>query len=336
MDKIIIYGAGNMGKAVFELLKGCCDIIGFIDGNPNLKGKTVMGVPVYHLMDADSNPSILKAAALVAMTVCPYSEMREKLTSLGFSKVFPAGKYVAAQYEGHTILNVWSCDEFPDADAFSDAKSFENYDAACKWFSQNLDRRLDLTGNKYFPEFLSGQLSVCKTMLDTAALDGGYIETFLHGSPGRSAYAYILTPPTVSTSVLKEKFKESVQFFEKEAAGQDGVINCKRVGLMNPFTQLKDYVVPSEKIDITMTGTPFNYLRCYSISEALPILKGGERSIKKYRPLIAVNMGHYKSDFLEIPTYLKSICRDYYFYFRMHSYQGNDCILYAVPQELGG
>lgn len=102
---------------------------------------------------------------------------------------------------------------------------------------------------------------------------------------------------------------------------------------MQPFTQKQMYAVPTKTIDTAMGDTAFDYLRCYSMSETLPVLQGGERSIHKYRPLIAVNIGHYQSDFLQVPPYLIKQCVNYKFYFRMHSYQGNDCILYAVPEE---
>ena len=171
-------------------------------------------------------------------------------------------------------------------------------------------------------------------MLDTAALDGGYIDSFLQRNKDGRVYSYVLTPQTVSIQSLLEKYQgRPVSFFECEAAGQDGTLNCRRIGLMRPFTQKQMYAVPVKTIDTAMEDTAFDYLRCYSMSEALPILRGGKRSIHKYRPLIAVNIGHYQSDFLQVPPYLIEQCVNYKFYFRMHSYQGNDCILYAVPCE---
>lgn len=334
MKEIIIYGAGNMGKAVFELLKEHCRIKGFMDGNAALRGMSMMGVPIYHTSDVPTNQELCAADVLVAMTVCPFCDMRQMLADLGFSRIFPAGEYVAGFYKEYTLLNTWShIEEFPKI-GFSDGKSMEDYHAACEWFAHGIDEKMELTRDKYFPDFLSGQIANCKVMLDVAALDGGYIDAFLRRGEGRTAYAFCLTPQTVSVNALREKFeRQAVHFLGGEAADQDGSMKYTRVGLMQPFTQKREYEVQTVKIDSAMKDIPFDYLRCYSMSEILPILKGGEESIKSCRPIISANIGHYESDFLDVPNYLKQLCSDYAFYFRMHSYQANDCILYAVPFE---
>lgn len=332
MEKVVIYGAGNMGRAALELLRGRCEVTGFIDGNPALWGSSISGVPVWSL--SNTPEELCDAAALVAMAVCPFSSIRKSLLEFGFQRVVPAGDYVNAQYTQDEILNTWRARDLRGTPSFADEKSVLDYRAACQWFTQRTDGEQALDGSKYFPEFLNAQISRCGIMLDTAALDGGYIDSFLQRNKDGRVYSYVLTPQTVSIQSLLEKYQgRPVSFFECEAAGQDGTLNCRRIGLMRPFTQKQMYAVPVKTIDTAMEDTAFDYLRCYSMSEALPILRGGERSIHKYRPLIAVNIGHYQSDFLQVPPYLIEQCVNYKFYFRMHSYQGNDCILYAVPCE---
>jgi len=333
MEKIVIYGAGNMGRAVFELLNDRCNIIGFMDGNRSLRGQMVMGVPIYHPDDVISLPEILSATVLVAMTVRPFSFMKKMLKELGFFKILSAGDYVSECYDGITILNTWKAEELPTEFAFSDERSIQDYQRACQWFCSRTDEDWNLEGKKYFPYFLHKQMEPCKTMLDIGVLDGGFIEDFLKNGVNRSAYGLLLTPQSVPVCQLKEKFQNMpVHFFETEAGSQNGCSNVQRLGMMRPFTQRKTYQIQTKTIDTIMKERPFDYLRCYSMSEALPILNGGKNSIQKYRPIIAVNISHYKSDFLCAPTYLSEICEDYSFYFRMHSYQGNDCIIYAVPQ----
>ena len=332
MEKVVSYGAGNMGRAALELLRGRCEVTGFIDGNPALWGSSISGVPVWSL--SNTPEELCDAAALVAMAVCPFSSIRKSLLEFGFQWVVPAGDYVNAQYTQDEILNTWRARDLRGTPSFADEKSVLDYRAACQWFTQRTDGEQALDGSKYFPEFLNAQISRCGIMLDTAALDGGYIDSFLQRNKDGRVYSYVLTPQTVPMQSLLEKYQgRRVSFFECEAAGQDGTLNCRRIGLMRPFTQKQMYAVPVKTIDTAMEDTAFDYLRCYSMSETLPILQGGERSIHKYRPLIAVNIGHYQSDFLQVPPYLIEQCVNYKFYFRMHSYQGNDCILYAVPEE---
>lgn len=334
MDEIIIYGAGNMGQAVVELLRDRCNIRCFLDGNPKLKGTFIQNIPVCHPSDAADHWELLKMDVLIAMTACPFSVMRRVLMDAGFLRIFPAGDYVAERYTGCTILNTWKCEETAVVPGFSDEKSVHDYQAAGAWFTDRADQESILTKNKYFPDFLWEKITDCKVMLDTAVLDGGYIDTFLQSVPGAAAYAFTLTPPSAAAKDLRNHFSgRTVELFSEEASDRDGMIDCQRIGLMRPFTQAKPYRVRTTKIDTIMSKAPFGYLRCYSMSRVLPILKGGEGSIQQYRPVIAVNIGHYRSDFLEVPEYLRTVCKDYDFYFRMHSYQANDCILYAVPRD---
>lgn len=334
MERDAIYGAGNMGRAVLELLRDRCEVIGFIDGNPALQGTEISSVPVYHLSDVKVTQGLHNTVVLVAMTVRPFSEMKERLLKRGFCNIVPAGDYVAECYPQDEILNTWKFQDFPDTPPFADEKSLSDYHAACRWFTQRFDEDWALEGNKYFPDFLSTEISRCSVMLDTAALDGGYIDYFLQRNAAGCVYSYVLTPPTLSTETLLGKHQDcSVTFFDCEASEQDGTVSCRRIGLMQPFTREKVYTVPTKTIDTVMKNTAFDYLRCYSMSETLSLLRGGAHSIQKYRPVIAVNIGHYRSDFLHVPPYLVKQCPNYKFYFRMHSYQGNDCIMYAVPDE---
>ena len=243
MEKVVIYGAGNMGRAALELLRGRCEVTGFIDGNPALWGSSISGVPVWSL--SNTPEELCDAAALVAMAVCPFSSIRKSLLEFGFQWVVPAGDYVNAQYTQDEILNTWRARDLRGTPSFADEKSVLDYRAACQWFTQRTDGEQALDGSKYFPEFLNAQISRCGIMLDTAALDGGYIDSFLQRNKDGRVYSYVLTPQTVPMQSLLEKYQgRPVSFFECEAAGQDGTLNCRRIGLMRPFTQKQMYAVP--------------------------------------------------------------------------------------------
>ena len=46
MKDVIIFGTGSTGQKVFELLSGEENIIGFMDNNEQVWGKTIFGKPV--------------------------------------------------------------------------------------------------------------------------------------------------------------------------------------------------------------------------------------------------------------------------------------------------
>lgn len=66
----------------------------------------------------------------------------------------------------------------------------------------------------------------------------------------------------------------------------------------------------------------------------LPALKGGENSIIKDRPQLAISIYHSMDDFVSIPLYLKRILQNYKFHIGHYSYNHCETVLYAIPNEL--
>ena len=62
----------------------------------------------------------------------------------------------------------------------------------------------------------------------------------------------------------------------------------------------------------------------------LEALKGSERTIKTYRPKLAVCVYHKPEDIIDIPLYLKSIMPDYRFYIRHYSRSRFETVLFAI------
>lgn len=322
-----------MGEATSKILKGNCTIEAFLDKN---RDGYINGIPVLHPERLCGHAEVLNDLVVIAMAACAYYDIKKYLIGLGFKRVIPAGDYVSKVYKCMKFTNIWSGlgIEGQKFDHFGDERSFYNYCVAIRWFKDRQDEGFNIIDRKrYFPDFLREAISSCRSMLDTATLEGEYIDTFLLESPERKVYANILKPEIVSMETLKEKYGDRVYFLNGEAGDKRGELVKRRVGLMEPFANFENYTIKLEKIDLLMKNVEFDYLRCYSMSEVLPILKGAADSICKWRPIMAVNIGHYKSDFIQVPLYLYDTCKNYKFYFREHSYQGNDCIFYALPSE---
>lgn len=78
----------------------------------------------------------------------------------------------------------------------------------------------------------------------------------------------------------------------------------------------------------------------------LEVLKSGEQTIKKRRPVLAICAYHKKEDLIEIPAYINQIVDRYIFVLRKYPsglplncigfdgiQQSNELVLYAIPQE---
>ena len=65
----------------------------------------------------------------------------------------------------------------------------------------------------------------------------------------------------------------------------------------------------------------------------LAALQGGEESIRKYRPKLAISLYHRPEDFDSIPRYLSGLDLDYTFYLGHHTIYENETVLYCVPNR---
>lgn len=65
----------------------------------------------------------------------------------------------------------------------------------------------------------------------------------------------------------------------------------------------------------------------------LDALIGAEKTIKKYRPKLAICIYHKPDDYLTIPSYLDKLNLGYRFYIDHHTIYLNETVLFAVPRK---
>ena len=65
----------------------------------------------------------------------------------------------------------------------------------------------------------------------------------------------------------------------------------------------------------------------------VPALRGGEQTLIKNRPVLAISAYHKRDDVFSIYRYVTSIVPDYKFYFRCHRPNTTDAVLYGIPAE---
>ena len=63
-------------------------------------------------------------------------------------------------------------------------------------------------------------------------------------------------------------------------------------------------------------------------------LKGGEKTLLKYRPQMAISIYHSDNDMQDIPIYLHNLLKNYVFKIGQYSPDNDETILYAIPKEL--
>ncbi|MCL2122629.1 MAG: FkbM family methyltransferase [Desulfovibrionaceae bacterium] len=77
-----------------------------------------------------------------------------------------------------------------------------------------------------------------------------------------------------------------------------------------------------------------NYIKLDVEGAEFHVLKGAMKTIKKYRPKLAVSLYHQLKDLYSIPLFLKEICVDYEFYLEHHHSAFHETVLYAKPKSI--
>lgn len=339
VEAVYIYGAGNYGIAVLDfLIQADIKVEGFLD---NYKSGEISAIPVIKPSDV-KNPG--QVIVLDSVTACPFEQIKEQLSQLGFCNIVPCGDFVKKLFPDVDITGAF-CLKQEEQELVNSAASLfcseydrKQYLHAAEWLMDRSDKNLldefesgTFNRDKYFPDFLTQKIRPTDAMLDACLLDGEFIEKFRAYSQG-TIYAFTFFPEAERKMI----FPNSVKVFEMELGVNSSKNQELFCGIMRPYTNTKcsfcHHVISldmaSKEYDIQ-----FQYLRLYSMRQVLPILRNGIQIIEQCRPMISVNLAHYKDDFLEVPHFIYDTLQNYTMHFRVHSFLGNDYILYAIPDE---
>jgi FkbM family methyltransferase len=339
---LLIYGAGNTGRAVAaHLALNHYEVSAFIDKNA-LNNRACSGIPVLELGEAVKRYGT-GATILVAIHnrgVDMVALLRD-IESFGFGDVFTMYDYVKS---------------FPSDEAFryflSDPKSLlmekENAEKFFLKLADDMSRSIYLDLLKFR---LSGNYSYCPKpsplnqyspsdlprwqsplrLIDCGAFNGDSIKLF-------KSYQY-----QIETVIAFEPDLKNYQSLIKNTKCSNaiflpcGVSNTAKSVLFNAGEGEGSRVTGDGSIGIQMLSID------ESFPDAAPNLikmdiEGGERdailgaqeTIKKYKPGLAVSAYHLPADLWELGLLISEIEPSYQYYMRSHAYSSFDTVLYAV------
>ena len=105
--------------------------------------------------------------------------------------------------------------------------------------------------------------------------------------------------------------------------GTDGThITENREAISIPVAAIDETVEPDDKI---------TFIKMDVEGAELESLRGCKRTIKKYRPKLAICIYHRPEDMIQIPIYIKELVPEYRLYIRHHSNCAWETVLYAMP-----
>jgi FkbM family methyltransferase len=325
---LYLFGASKSAKGFIDRNHSKLRIEGLFDNNPEKWDKTFEG---YRIFSNDQLLILNPEETVILITSIYEVAIERQLVDLGFKYIFSSHKCENKGYNWLASVKNEDMKYIKEVrNCLSDDMSKLKLDRIVEYRENNsLYWNEIFDGTAYFNDIIS--LSDEEVFIDGGAYIGDTITEFLQ-MVNKYKKIYAFEPDSVNFEKLK-----SVYGFEKD-------IKCIKSGLWSRNTNLQfnDFNTDGSKISEDGKTTievksidecideKVTYIKLDIEGSELDALKGAEKTIKKYRPKLAICIYHKYEDLWEIPLYIKSLVPNYKLYIRHHGLGCSDTVLYAV------
>jgi FkbM family methyltransferase len=335
---IAIYGAGFVGSWAAQYLKSIgAKIDIFIDKDPNKAGVSINGIPVV----SPEDPLVEGASTIIIAARHAVREVTEAMARLNAKLMSFDGYYVVKNYERLSrVRSQYLCDD----------RSVETFNAVLlAMLTGSVEScRAVMEKDMYFalPEF-SGTFN--DIYVDAGAFVGDSVERFIWENLGTFKHIYAFEPGHRQFKALQTRV---ARLFEEWALDDDCVSLVKaglsdeegkmafsflqdsplRHGLIAPGSEYPDNDGNASDVhclDSFLDGKEITFLKADVEGMEMELLRGAERTIRRFKPKLAICAYHYPSHLFEIAEYIRSLAPEYVFYLRQHAPIMGDYVLYA-------
>ena len=352
----ILFGAGNLGRRTVRTLRQVGKApIAFIDNNPSLWGKELEGVPIMSPTECSKavNPGDVGVITTIwcGEATDKMSDRLGPLTQLGFRNVALFG-HLAWKFPDsflpHYCLDLPSKVIQKSAQIMAAYELLEN-DGSREVFVNHIEWRLfvdyDLlpfpsSEEIYFNNKFVSRSEV-EVLYDIGAYTGDSIESFLATERGEAFSQIHSFEPSPDNFRKLEQYVASLAnvkgkvFAHRLALGDgNGVIQVEsQHGPASRVGKGSEKVQMTTIDDIGKSIAPPSFIKIDIEGFEPQCLRGGQQTISRISPAVAVCVYHLQSHIWDILLQLRSYCEDYRFSLCPHLADGWDLVLYAVPKN---
>jgi len=202
--------------------------------------------------------------------------------------------------------------------------------------SGNLGLLVNLNVNgeqQYFPEFL--KLSDDEVFVDCGAFDGDTIISFINKTKGKYSKIYAFEPDKNNI----EKLFKNTSLFNNIEIIEKGCFSCKDTlyfhdgeGISSSISNQGNVIIEVDAIYNVVSGK-VTFIKIDIEGSELQALKGGQRTIRKNLPVLAVSVYHKPEDLFSLPQYIYELSDSYKFYLRHYGLWSSELVLYAISNK---
>ncbi|WP_103590539.1 FkbM family methyltransferase [Campylobacter concisus] len=342
-DKIILYGAGSLGKmAVSLLLKINIKPKYIID--KNLSGD-IEGINIVKV-DNISSTDLANCTFIICISSIEFMPVFNYLKQLGCKSVIQFYDY-AEIYLKDYLGNGWAKLNLNREDLCGIKKSYEYFRYDANSFAHYMQflwwrlRRVEkiylefpvLSNKKYFKAPCMPKLSEKESYLDGGAHFGGVIKDFVSTVDMKYKTIWAFEPDNNNLLVMKANLFNIDRIVYLPVVLSNKNMSVKFVdglGFASKVYKFGNKVVSSRTID-SLNINP-SIIKLHIEGYELKALQGAIKTIKRVRPILIVLADHNDDGLYRISNFLIDL-KGYKTYFYLHDYCGNNGIFYSIPKE---
>jgi len=347
--RIVIFGAGRLGRLVLQGLSGTdLEAVAFADNNPRTWGTMTDGLPVLSPRDAANKHS--QDAVFVVAVWHPsrsqlISSLLDQLRILGCRAVaFPSLFW----RHSSTFLPYffWDLPENLLQQSNEIAAAFEllHDDSSRESFAAQLQLRLradfncigtPCAGDQYFPGLFS--LTADECFVDCGSYTGDTIQSFISQTDNcfRKVIAFEADPAIVpGLRTYMNSIGARAVYHNAAVGAHNGLVGFAGNGIGGGcIADASSTEVACVRLDDALAREHVSLIKMDIEGAELQALEGAHDVIWRDRPVLAI-CGYHKPDHLwRVLASLKSLAPDSALFLRSHCADGLDTVCYAVPPE---
>lgn len=348
-EKIILYGAGNLGLLAYEFLAHVgITPIAVLDANASKGARLADIIPIYSPQEYTPEDA---AMVLVTIGNAAYEPIAETLHARGWKQVLPFYDYAEHFRDAHPLNNGWfsgplSADDRTEIiaamDGWADDVSRASYLQFLAWRIARAEWVFDAApvtpADRFFIPELADRLTRDEVFVDGGAYDGRVTAALLKRT-GSLREAHLIEPDAANVTALAEMLDSLPAdvrtriVVHQLAIGDDS----NNAGFSSGFGMASRLGGPTTLAVETTTLDALNlaptFIKLHLEGGELAALRGAVRTLQTHRPLLALTVYHNRDGLWQTAHWLHAHLPRYRFYFRVHSWCGTGAVIYAVPEE---
>jgi FkbM family methyltransferase len=349
---VVLYGAGGLGRIVLSGLRSLgLPPEAFADRQANASSAAIDGIPVLHPAEAVErygSEAIFVVTIWNAQTDHQYPVTRDELRRLGAKYIAPA---LALFWKHPETFLPYFCLDVPErtlaarddilrmAGELADDASTEVLIRQLRWRLQMDFAALPspVKGPAYFqPDLLPPRAD--ELFVDCGAYDGDSLREFLPRMEGNAARTIAIEPDPTSyarleagAAALPTGIRERVRTLMVAVGRRRGKIRFDGSGLASAHASGTGAIeVDCFPLDDILNGETPTLVKMDLEGAEIDALLGGETSIRRAGPSMAICVYHCPDHLWSIPLLLRRMLPKHKLYLRPHGYEGWDLVCYAV------